>query len=318
MHSNNHLTARVTAAFVFICLVFIMSACASEDTSAAGFFTEEVTVTKEISVERIYDTKDFSFDPTYTLKEGNETYVMELTDVKTEEMIIDGRSVTLRCIKKIPAGTDKGEIPKEISFAYTDEGKEPPKETVVITDELKEGDDPRTLQLIEVKDTGMEWVDDLVVSMRYEDYGSYCYELSPGILMPFSEDAPVIDGYRDTIMDLLDMDPEGYYLSYAHWYGEPFTSSDGKICRNALIYGSRLLPSYEAVYESTVELKTVTGYKATATYSCTVTRTDQKKVRTVLLAGIFLAAVTISLILTKAVSAKKKNNFKTNEIMEDK
>ena len=318
MQSKTDLTTRVTTAFVVICLVFLMSACASEETSAAGFFTEEVTVTKEISVERIYDTKDFSFDPTYTLKEGNETYVMDLTDVKTEEMSIDGRSVTLRCIKKIPAGTDKEDIPKEISVTYKDEGKEPPKETVVITDGLNEGENPCILKLIEVKDTGMEWVDDLVVSMRYEDYGSYCYELSPGILMPFSEDAPVIDGFRDTIMDLLDMDPNGYYLSYARWYGEPFTSSDGRICRNALIYGSRLLPTYDAVYESKIELKAVKGFKATATYSCTVVRTDQKKVRTVLLAGIFLAAVTISLILTKLVSAKRKNNYKTNEIMEDK
>ena len=130
----------------------------------------------------------------------------------------------------------------------------------------------------------------------------------------------MIDGYRDIIMDLLDMDPGSYYLSYARWYGEPFSSSDGKMCRNALIYGSRLLPSYEAVYEDTVQLKDVTGYRATATYSCTVTRTDQKKVRTVLLAGIFLAAVTVSVILTKAVSAKRKNNnsHTINELKEDK
>ena len=67
-HFNMHRTASVSAAIFVIFLLFILTGCAGEEAAVQGFFTEEVTVEKTVSVERVYDSEDISFEPTYTLE----------------------------------------------------------------------------------------------------------------------------------------------------------------------------------------------------------------------------------------------------------
>ena len=312
MNNRDSKTVLTGILLLTAALIFVLSGCAAgTEKSEGGFFTETVTVEKTRTVERIYDTADIRFEESITVKEDGETLQMTLTDVKTEPMMIDGRSVIIRYEENIPAGTGKGDIPKEKQVPYLDDGKAPSAGTVLVTDaEPKPGAVYHPLTLMEVTDRGEEWVYDLTVAMRYEDYGSYCYELRPGVRLPFDENAPVIDGFREEIMSSLGMDPDRYMLTEAAWKGDPYEASDGKMMRDAVIYGARLLPAYKAVYEARIDLEPVTGYRATATYTYTGVRTDMKKVSIAVLAGILLIAFTVSVILAVASAGKRKNTKK--------
>ena len=260
-----------------------------------GFFEEQVHFEKTVDSSVFYDRDDIVFDDTYIWKQGADRYVMELKDVQIKEVPISGRKVALKYTETF---IETDDVPKTVTVKYLDDGKVPPKETVVLKDkngtvssesQAKPGqtEPPEAMQGYEFElplvSTGKGenvWLD-FSAPMTFRDYGAAYYRLSEGVYLPHSDSAPVTDGFEDDILRYLGLSPSVYRISYAEWNGGTYTDSSGMTCRNALMYGQRLAGSTVATYEAEVDLKDVTGYKGTATYTYNGTVKDRKKIAAV-------------------------------------
>ena len=336
----------IRAYAVLLLMPLFFTGCASQPRDGVlqtsdeevGFFNEEVEIEKTKTVTAVYTEDEIHFDDTYVLKENGNTYELVLQDVKVEPTVISGRKVILSYSKAF-TDVDENAIPKEIQVTYYDDGKKPTDDVVVLADadgtlqkpaseaaaadtqQHTDGDKtpgegsgeavPKpgkyALSLKDVKAGEPVWVD-YSASMTFADYGAAYYKLYDGVYMPHSNSAPAVEGFEDAILSYLGLSPSSFTVSYAVWYGEPYTDSSGILCRDAVLFGQRLTNSLKATYEGTAELPDAQGYKATATYHYRGVVRNVKKVRTVILAGIAVIAVLLTALLF--LLAKKKNNRK--------
>ena len=317
---------------------FFTGCAAAEDPSLikhstdepVSFFTEEATVEKTLTVSAVYDSEDIHFDDTYILREAGASYELILQDVKIEPATISGRSVPVEYTVIYGEGED---IPKTVKVTYMDDGAVPPTETVKLTESIGKTDETGTseslqedasdektaqngsesvtftpvfgeLELKSTKPGEPYWKGDLVLNVTYQDWGSAYYAFAD-IYIPHSDDAPVLDGFEDAYLMHLGLPYDSYSLSSSAWAGDPY-ESNGTLCRDGLLYGSRLVRGTVAVYEGTITLPDVQGYKGTATYMYRGIVRNAKRVRNVTLAGIAVFAVLVTALLFLFAKKKRK------------
>ena len=339
---------KLIKACALLLTLLLLSGCSDQSTSGilktsdeeVGFFSEEVEIEKTKTISAVYTEDEIRFDDTYILKEGGNTYELQLTDVKTEPATVTGRVITLRYTKTF-VDVDENDVPKEINVTYYDDGTKPTDDVVVLYEENgiiqnpvsdtavldvqmpadgsktpENGSEAATLTpgsyKLELKTQAKGepvWVD-FAAPMSFSDYGAAYYRLSDGVYMPHSDSAPEVDGFEDEILSYLGLSPSAFRISYAVWNGEVYTDSSGVICRNAIMYGQRLADSLNVTYEGTVDLPDVQGYKATATYYYRGVVRNVKKVRTALLGGIAVLAVLLTSIIFLIARKKKRTKEK--------
>ena len=265
---------------------------------------------KTIETAVFYDPEDIRFDDTYTLRQDGTTYVMELKESETVEAPISGRRVTLQYSQTF-IDRNEEEIPKSVKADFYEDGSQPTEEVIILkkTGDIIDGTMVRErpagyvpadgemilcnvyhpeLPLTQTKAGEKVWID-FAAPMTFTDYGAAYYKLADGVYMPHSEEAPVTDGFEDEILSYLDLSPSAYRISYAAWSGDTYTNGEGILCRNALLYGERLVGTTVATYSATIDLEDVTGYKGIAVYSFRGIVRNPKKVAAV--AGGSAAAV---------------------------
>ena len=330
----------VKACAVLMLMLFFLTGCGeaaptgtlTSTDESVGFFDEEVYIEKTIETPAYYTEAEIKIEDIYTLQQDGNTYQMELKDRKIVEAPIGSRTATLQYSETF-VDVKEEEIPQKMSVKYQEDGMAPIQGTIVLKD--KNGtlaDQPATastgtpaegtdiqqkgyaysfeLPLVSKKAGELVWIG-FSAPMAFTDYGAAYYKLNAGTYLPHSDSAPIVDGYEDAILDYLGLSPYSYRISYAEWDGGTYTNGNGVLCRNAIMYGERLVGTMVATYEDTVPLETVTGYKGVATYTYRGIARNVKKVRTVTLAGIAVFAVLVTALLF--LFAKKKRNAKENQ-----
>ena len=271
-----------------------------------GFFEEEVYFEKVIETPVCYTKEEIVFDDTYTLKENGNTYIMQLKEKSINEAPISSRTARLQYSETFTDDQSEDEIPKTMTVKYYEDGQRPIEETVILAD--KEGTvkspkieiDPDApmpvdengnnytqvyvysfeLPLASTEPGDQVWIS-FSAPMNFVDYGAAYYKLSSDTYLPHNDSAPVVEGYEDAILSYLGLSPHSYRIGYAQWDGGTYTNSSGVLCRNAIMYGERLVGTTVATYEDTVPLETVTGYKGRAVYFYRGIVRNTKKVATV-------------------------------------
>ena len=271
-----------------------------------GFFEEEVYFERTVETPVYYTKDEIKIDPTYTLKENGNTYIMELKEQSIVEAPIGSRTATLQYSETFVDGKEE-EIPQKMTVKYQEDGMTPIQGTIVLKDKNgtlanppaaaasstpAEGNNEASsdtqkgytytfdLPLVNKKPGEQVWIE-FSAPMSFTDYGAAYYKLNSNTYLPHSDSAPVVDGYEDAILEYLGLSSYSYRISYAAWDGGTYTNSNGVLCRDALMYGERLVGTMIATYEDTVPLETVTGYKGKAVYSYRGIVRNQKKVATV-------------------------------------
>ncbi|MFQ9705192.1 MAG: hypothetical protein ACLR0U_31865 [Enterocloster clostridioformis] len=51
------------------------------------------------------------------------------------------------------------------------------------------------------------------------------------------------------LLEFMGLSPMEYRILYADWSGEPYEDEEGRMCRQAMVRGQKLLRDYEAAYE---------------------------------------------------------------------
>ena len=54
------------------------------------------------------------------------------------------------------------------------------------------------------------------------------------------------------LLEFMGLSPMEYRILYADWSGEPYEDEEGRMCRQAMVRGQKLLRDYEAAYEGEV------------------------------------------------------------------
>ena len=334
----------VKACAVLMLMLFFLTGCGeaaptgtlTSTDEAVGFFDEEVYIEKTIETPVYYTEAEIKIEDTYTLQQDGNTYQMELKDSKIVEAPIGSRTATLQYSQTFIDVQGEDDIPKSMSVKYYEDGLKPLEGLIILAD--KEGTiksprveiDPNapmltdengnqyaqcyvydfSLPLKETKAGDPVWIE-FSAPMIFTDYGAAYYKLNANTYLPHADSAPVVDGYEDAILEYLGLSGYSYRIGYAAWDGGTYTNSSGVLCRDAVMYGERLVNTTVATYGDTVPLETVTGYKGVATYLYRGIARNTKKVRTVTLAGIAVFAVLLTALLF--LFAKKKKNAKENQ-----
>lgn len=284
---------RITVTVLVMLILFTVCACGSSGRDfrsagpqisakeEAGYFEEEVYFEKTVETDVYYDRSDISFEDTYTCTENGNTYVMELKESSVTEAPINGRTAELKYSQNF-VNVKEDDLPKSVSVKYYEDGREPIEGIIVLKDtdgtidnlsEQQPQNDSGSsethvysveLPLVSAKAGEPVWTA-YSAPMTFTDYGAAYYRLSEGVYIPHSETAPSISGYEKDILKYLGLSAQGYTISSAAWKGEPY-EKDGVLCRDATMYGQRLVGTTVATYQAKIQLDDVTGYKGTATY----------------------------------------------------
>lgn len=149
------------------------------------------------------------------------------------------------------------------SVPYELEGQQQPPQTAIATlrDERGGVDYEREVSLIEIIETGSEWIADFSFPIMIRQYDSGTFFLED-VMIPSDTD---LMEYKEEFLQYLGLSSDCYRIDRIEWDGDAY-KQDGVVCRNAAAYGEKLIRYVEVKYGGQVRTPAIPGKRYEAVY----------------------------------------------------
>lgn len=94
------------------------------------------------------------------------------------------------------------------------------------------------------------WSEDFSFPVTFHTYDAEFYELGD-CLIPYNEERPQLEGCELQLLNAIGVSPEAYEITQLQWVGDAYRDGEGKLCRDAVAGGRKLLRDYRVRYEGT-------------------------------------------------------------------
>ena len=108
-----------------------------------------------------------------------------------------------------------------------------------------------TLFLRESRIIGEEWQEGFLAPVTFHAYGADEYH-GGSLVIPGDAVLETCVSMGGQLLEFMDLSPLDYRILTADWSGESYEDEAGRVCRQAIVSGQKLLRDYEAVYEGEV------------------------------------------------------------------
>ena len=96
-----------------------------------------------------------------------------------------------------------------------------------------------------------EWQDGFTAPVTFHAYGADEYH-GGSLVIPGDAVLETCVSMGGQLLAFMGLSPLEYRILSADWYGESYEDEEGRMCRQAMVWGQKLLRDYEAEYEGEV------------------------------------------------------------------
>ena len=137
----------------------------------------------------------------------------------------------------------------ERRMVYTGvEGAEEIPESISLEEDVSGNQAEGTLFLKESRIVREEWQDGFTAPVTFHAYGADEYH-GGSLVIPGDAVLETCVSMGGKLLEFMGLSPMEYRILYADWSGEPYEDEEGRMCRQAMVRGQKLLRDYEAAYE---------------------------------------------------------------------
>ncbi len=233
-------------------LISVALAVVSLNITTAFAFPQTKTevITKTLEQGQLKE-KSAEFESEIKSEVDGKLQVFKLKGVEYITDEITNRKATVTGSVYYPLMTTSPTPPRQKQFEYVDTEN---NNLVIKTN----------LDLQSLSEPNFNWLNDFSVDVEVTGYNSAYFSFA-GKLIPKSEEKPLLIGYEQDYLNHLNLDSNSYKLLDSQWLGDEYIEN-GVIKRKARFTGERYVSSFTATYQSVVNLPSMDGYKAIATY----------------------------------------------------
>lgn len=102
------------------------------------------------------------------------------------------------------------------------------------------------------------------IPILFEEYDASFYEWNGNLILK-NDAVPALYGYESQILSDINA-ADGSYITGFSWNGDPYTNTDGVLCRDALASVMQVVPNYRVYYIGSLESPEEKGTVYTCTY----------------------------------------------------
>ena len=140
----------------------------------------------------------------------------------------------------------------ERKMVYTGvEGAEGIPGSISLKEDVSGSQAEGTLFLRESRIVREEWKDGFTAPVTFHAYGADEYH-GGSLVIPGDAVLETCVSMGGKLLEFMGLSPMEYRILYADWSGEPYEDEEGRMCRQAMVRGQKLLRDYEAAYEGEV------------------------------------------------------------------
>lgn len=231
---------------VLAALIFIFTGI----TAAYAAGPESFTKTSEV-----FTDAPENHMPDETCHEYDDNYVLESYTVVDDKLT--GRTV--------PASD-------MLTYESVPNGMVPETATIKVNDPVTGNEINVTGALADVEYFNEHWSDEFAFPITVHDYDANSYRLGDKIVK--LDPVTPLKGYEDDLLALIGVSPLDYQINEIHWTSEPYTSADGRLCRDLEATGGMRVLDCNATYEVLAELPDLDAKRIIATYRRVVEETE--------------------------------------------
>ena len=137
----------------------------------------------------------------------------------------------------------------ERKMVYTGvEGAEGIPGSISLKEDVSGSQAEGTLFLRESRIVREEWKDGFTAPVTFHAYGADEYH-GGSLVIPGDAVLETCVSMGGKLLEFMGLSPMEYRILYADWSGEPYEDEEGRMCRQAMVRGQKLLRDYEAAYE---------------------------------------------------------------------
>lgn len=151
-----------------------------------------------------------------------------------------------------------------IAYESVPNGMVPETAMIKVTDPVTGNELNVTGTLTNTEFFNEHWSDDFAFPITVHDYDANSYRLGDKIVK--LDPVTPLKGYEDDLLALIGVSPMDYQIREIHWTSEPYTSSDGRLCRDLEATGGMKVLDCNATYEATAELPDLDAKRVIAVY----------------------------------------------------
>ena len=96
-----------------------------------------------------------------------------------------------------------------------------------------------------------EWQDGFTAPVTFHAYGADEYQ-GGSLVIPGDAVLETCVSMGGQLLEFMGLSPLEYRILFADWSGESYEDEEGRMCRQAMVWGQKLLRDYEAEYEGEV------------------------------------------------------------------
>lgn len=178
-------------------------------------------------------------------------------------------------LKTIPCHRETCRLEKEIIYAGV-EGAEGLPESIEAQEEVSGHSASGSLNLRRMKVLKEEWQNGFCAPVVFEVYGAQEYHAGSLII----QGEEILEGSLregEQLLAIMGLSPKAYQIQSVEWMGESYEDENGRICRQALASGQKLLRDYQVVYEGEVQWQEPESYELEMIYRRTEPMLAQKE-----------------------------------------
>lgn len=202
----------------------------AQESGAVEGYGAELRITRNVGTAEVGEIQE----PSDRYWDGNgKEYRLDYWEIVT----IPGQDVSRRLEQKtVYAGVEGAEeIPQSISLKEDVSGNQ------------AEG----TLFLRENRIVREQWQDGFTAPVTFHAYGSDEYH-GGSLVIPGDAVLETCVSMGGQLLEFMGLSPLEYRILSADWSGESYEDEEGRMCRQAVVRGQKLLRDYEAAYEGEV------------------------------------------------------------------
>jgi hypothetical protein len=215
------------------------------------FIESEEVISKEVLIEKMPLQDDTAFEVILIDEDSDNKDEMTLQEISYTESLIDGRT----------AETTQ-------SYNYGEQIVKPaPPPTLDVLYEDKESDSDilATLDFVRLEEKNAHWEDNIHVEQIYRSAYEDEYLLVDGTRLLFTDDSPAYEGYEESILTQMRLDPISYKIVGSKWLSDAITVS-GQTTKVAEYTVKRHVTEYSAIYKGQFNLPNLLAYDGLALY----------------------------------------------------
>lgn len=140
----------------------------------------------------------------------------------------------------------------ERKMVYTGvEGAEEIPGSISLKEDVSGSQAEGTLFLRKSRIVREEWQDGFTAPVTFHAYGADEYH-GGSLVIPGDAVLETCVSMGGQLLEFMGLSPLEYRILSADWYGESYEDEEGRMCRQAMVWGQKLLRDYEAEYEGEV------------------------------------------------------------------